>query len=630
MKTSCNSFFYFCIITLLFPCTLSAQIADSCAIEMGINLAGISDFSREVPFANAMKTARTWYTKGENDNSYTWDTGYADSLTYDANGYPTHIPQNFQSTPLPQQVATVWDGMDSWPTGTYTLLWDGTGDFTFFGAPTNIVMVNSNRYEFDYTTTPGALMQITMISSDINDPISNMRLLLPGTESTYQTQPFNQDWIDELSDFRTIRFMDWGHTNNWGQPDPWTWQSPTLVDWSERTPVGFYTYSGTKGVPYELMAELINDLGVDGWVCVPHTASNNYISNMADFFRDNVDSDRHIYVEYSNEIWNWIFGQAQWLNEYQCNAGNAVWPECIVPKVQNTLDLWSTSFSSEMDRISRVAPVQTGWLDVSERIVNNLTAGSFDVISPTFYFSYDESSEAILDGLGSSATVADIAYHTRIGMTNSMSYINNMKTIADTYGVPLAFYEGGHHMTPIPFGVMPSYQNALNDIQRDTAMYNLYNEWFDEMRALNTSDDPMLLMHFSFITPLSAQYGSWGILETMNQNTTVLPAPKYQAVMENIGCQMSTSLQDVLLTTDNITLYPNPTMGLFTIKGSTSDYTINILDSLGNTFQTYNMPNDEELVIDISTLPSGLYFVSIFSNSSHTSNTLYLEKIIKY
>ncbi len=627
MRTSLHTIYYIILIPFLSPLSLSSQITDSCAIEMGINLAGISDYSREIPFANAMKTARSWYTKGENDSNYTWDTGYADSLAYDNNGYPTHIPQTFTSTPLPQLVATVWDGMDSWPTGTYTLLWDGTGNFNLWGAYSNLVKVSSNRIEFEYTTTPDALLQITMIASDINDPVNNMRLLLPGTESTYQTQPFNQDWLDELGAFGTLRFMDWGHTNNWGQVDPYSWQEPTLVDWNERAGLDYYTYTGSKGVPYELMVDLINELEVDGWVCVPHRASNNYISNMADYFRDNVDSDRHIIVEYSNEIWNWIFGQAQWLNEYPCNSGTAVWPECTVSTIQNTLDLWSASFSSEMDRISRVAPVQTGWLDVSERIVYNLTPGSYDLISPTFYFSYDSNSESILDGLGSSATVADIAYHTRLGMAGSLSYINNMKTISDSLNIPLAFYEGGQHMTPIPFGSMPSYQTALEAIHRDTAMYNLYNEWFDDIRALNTTDDPMLLMHFSFITPLSAQYGSWGILETMDQDLTTLPAPKFEAVMENMGCQMTTSAHDVFLTANDITLYPNPTMGLFTITGSTSAYTVNILDSTGSLFQTYSTPNDEDVIIDISSLPSGMYFVSV---SSNTSNDLHLEKIIKF
>ena len=39
-------------------------------------------------------------------------------------------------------------------------------------------------------------------------------------------------------------------------------------------------------------------------------------------------------------------------------------------------------------------------------------------------------------------------------------------------------------------------------------------------------------MSFSLISQRSAQYGSWGILETMDQNTTAVPAPKYKAITE--------------------------------------------------------------------------------------------------
>jgi hypothetical protein len=45
-------------------------------------------------------------------------------------------------------------------------------------------------------------------------------------------------------------------------------------------------------------------------------------------------------------------------------------------------------------------------------------------------------------------------------------------------------------------------------------------------------------MNFSFIGGRSARYGSWGILETMNQDTALIPAPKYRAIVENLkpGC----------------------------------------------------------------------------------------------
>lgn len=614
-------------MSLFLLISFQAATQDDCKIEIGTNLSGIADFSTEIPFVNLMKMSREWYTKGENDPNFEWDTGYADLLSYDNNGYPTHIPQNVAGTSLAQQVATVWDGMDGWPSGKYTLLWDGIGDFEFWGDFDNLVKVNNNTYEFDYQETEDGILQITMISSQINDPVTNMRLLLPGTLNTYQNNPFYQVWLDLLSPFKTVRFMDWGHTNFWGQEDPYTWDIPELVDWNERTPLDYYTYTGNKGVPYELMIQLMNQTDVDGWVCIPHRASNEYITQMAEFFRDNCENDRQIYVEYSNEIWNWIFGQTQWLNLYGCENQNISWPEGTVPYVQNALDIWSNSFSSQLDRITRVAAVHTGWLDVTERMLYNLNPNSFDVVSPTFYFSFNDASEAILDGYGSNATVEDIATEVRLSMTEDLDLISQIKSVADGLNKPIAFYEGGQHMTPTPFGDVPSYESALLDIQRDQVMYDIYSEWLDSIKTLNTAVDPMLLMHFSFIAPRSSRYGSWGMLENIQQDLASIPAPKYQAILENIGCDSSTFSPNIQLEDNAICVLPNPNEGIFTIKGEISKYSIRILDSIGNVYQDISSSTNDDININISNLPNGIYLVLILSM---VNNDVEVQKILKF
>lgn len=87
----------------------------------------------------------------------------------------------------------------------------------------------------------------------------------------------------------------------------------------------------------------------------------------------------------------------------------------------------------------------------------------------------------------------------------------------------------------------------------------------------------------------------------------------------------SISATDVYLTKDDISLYPNPTEDLFEIRGLIPLYTIEILDVNGNVHQTFTSTGST-LQIDINTLPSGLYFISIYNNQ----NTLVaLKKILK-
>jgi hypothetical protein len=205
------------------------------------------------------------------------------------------------------------------------------------------------------------------------------------------------------------------------------------------------------------------------------------------------------------------------------------------------MDIWTGVYGADSVRIKRAVGLQTAWLDVSQRMAFNMRPGSFDAVSPAYYFGLSsETLEAELDQLGADATVADVASRVRQSRNeNEKIWMQDIKTqLADQLNLPMAFYEGGQHVTPNPFGEEPTYAQALLDIQRDTAMYNLYTEWFGFMRSLHSGDSPLQCMNFSFIGGRSARYGSWGILETMDQDTALIPAPKYQAIVENLkpGC----------------------------------------------------------------------------------------------
>ncbi|MBK9992552.1 MAG: hypothetical protein IPP01_00830 [Saprospiraceae bacterium] len=69
-------------------------------------------------------------------------------------------------------------------------------------------------------------------------------------------------------------------------------------------------------------------------------------------------------MEYSNEIWNWIFGQAVWLDENFCKPVGT-WSECYVPAIQNALDVWTSVYANELSKITRILGAFTGWYDVS-------------------------------------------------------------------------------------------------------------------------------------------------------------------------------------------------------------------------------------------------------------------------
>ncbi len=624
----------FILLAVLIVSVLNAQTPDK--LKIGTNISGISDWMTEMPFVDVMHQCRTWMTKnsvwvqgGQNQ----WDTGLIDSIPKDENGYPLHLPYFVEGAETLQTVHTIWAALSGWPEGNYTLLYDGDGDFEYFGdlseissEPGRIVL------NFIRPTTGEGVFGLTIARSDSSNHVRNIRLLMPGTEETYQTMPYYEEWFNKLQSFKMIRFMDWGSSNNWGHNSAWECydedSDSIKVPWSQRAKLNDYTWATNKGVPYETMIDVCNKLHTDMWICVPYIADDDYIHQLALLIKNNLNPSLKIYVEYSNEIWNWMFGQTQWLNKFGCEKRGMLWPEGIVSYVQNCMDKFSEVFSDDMSRIVRVVGVQAAWLDVSQRIVFNMRSGSFDAFAPAAYFGLSESADSVLDSLGADATVQDIVTFVRADrVTREEKWLSDQKNgIADSLNIPMIYYEGGQHITPTPFGEEPTYAQALLDIQRDTAMYNLYTEWFRFLETLTTPVEETLFGNFSFIGSRSARYGSWGILETVTQDTNIIPAPKYSAIINYINSNMVDVKRfpvNKLITNYKLEQnYPNPFNPITSIQYAVSSMqfvSLKVYDILGNEIAT--LVNEEkstgeyEVEFNGINFPSGIYFYKLQTGS---------------
>jgi hypothetical protein len=534
-------------------------------LRIGMNLAGPADWGSEWPFADIMKYCRTWIPFNSvwvEGGANPWDTGVIDRIPADENGYPLALPYDVEGTEAPQAVRTVWANTQTLPEGVYTVLFDGEG---VLNCSFDASVTAEAPGRLDVRVTPGKdnIMSLEILESKAGNPVRNIRFLLPGTEGSAAENPWCSEWLEKLEPFKVLRFMDWGFTNN-----------STLERWEDRPRVGDYTYT-SRGVPYERMIEICNRKMADAWVCVPHLADDDFIRRMAELFRDSLDPSLRIHVEYSNETWNWMFEQTQYLNEH--GNQSVPWPERTVPFVQNVMDIWSGVFAGQMERLVRVVGVQHAWQDVSNRVVFNMRQGSFDAFSPAAYFGFSDAGYAALEALGSSATAEDALYWAREGMlSNSCAWTKSQhRSIAAGLGVPMIYYEGGQHMTPNPFGTDRPYNQALMDAQTHPDMYVLYREWLDTLKTFSDPARPALFMNFSFIGPKSGKYGSWGALESQFGQTPpyVDTAPKYQALLDELNAPASSAVLPVADPPSGLNLeggFPNPFNGAVAIGFSLS------------------------------------------------------------
>jgi hypothetical protein len=336
--------------TLLIPTPIGPQ-------PMAINLAEVSDWSVQQPFLDVFKTARTWigHLPGQWGGVTYEDLKQAGYL--DQNGWPLAKPPELGSvgtaifTDMPEAAVSL--------AGRYWLSFEGDGIVEVQGRVGN-VRYEDGRVSFDYVPGPGSV-EIRIQRSDrlgTGDYVRNIKVIKEEHLAAYEAgKRFNPDWLAKVDGFEVLRMMDWMRTNN-----------STISNWEQRPKPDDFSFS-IIGVPVEVMVKLANELDADPWFNIPHLADDDFVRNFARIVREELNSDRRAYVEYSNEVWNWAFLQTHWADA-QAKArwgedGN--WMQFYGGRATEIALILSEIFSDEAEaRLVNVISSQTGWLGLED------------------------------------------------------------------------------------------------------------------------------------------------------------------------------------------------------------------------------------------------------------------------
>ena len=137
-----------------------------------------------------------------------------------------------------------------------------------------------------------------MIRSNKNNPIQNIRIYKQRFEDLYENhgQVFNPDYIDKVKPFYMFRFMKAFNIGN-----------SQFTTWSQRTtPTYFDQTDGQQGygLSYEWACKLCNYTQKHMWFNVPQIADDDAVKKMAQTVLANLSPDLNVYLEYSNECFN--------------------------------------------------------------------------------------------------------------------------------------------------------------------------------------------------------------------------------------------------------------------------------------------------------------------------------------
>ena len=479
---------------------------------LGINVARVGSWTSQIAFKDLFRQSSRWYPQLV--DSYTWDTGAA--LDLDQYGWVRSLaPGQAAGVLLAHDLDARYEG------GLYTLRYDGEGTLMVL---LDGQVLQDQPGEMQVWVTPSDTgIHVKLVATNPANPLRNIRLIAPGhANDDLWAEPFLPLFLEQLEPFGVIRFMQWQRTND----------SPT-VHWSERVTPRHASQGLEGGVALEYMITLCNQLDADAWLCAPHLATDSYVNSMAKLVRRLLEPERKVYVEYSNEVWNETYEQAnhaqmmglsQGLSTNEVEAGLRFYAERSV----EVFDVWHERFSSETERVVRVlaghhanpwtATTVLSWNRAYEFADCYATAPYFGIsfgLPENQWQTLGWSIDQLLDQLEQD-------------VDSVLSRVAENAAIADALGLPLVAYEGGQHLV----GVGSAVDNdALADLfiaaNRHPRMGAIYRTALEGWRQ---HGGQRYLPWNSVGKP--SRWGSWGLLENMTHDPS--QAPKYSAVIEFI------------------------------------------------------------------------------------------------
>lgn len=473
--------------------------------KFGMNLAEFTYYTPEVVFADLFKGCADWIPQLVTGGP--WNTGAAFPQRPD--GYPSSLAQG-------QAVATLlMSGVTDYPGGPYVVLYDGDGDLELRWDARETGR-SGNRITCMLNPGQGILLRITRTNPA--NPVRNIRFVSKSEEATYRSQPLQRTFLERWRVAKTLRFMDWQKTNS-------TYASA----WADRCPVDYYTQCGQKGMSPELMVDVCNALNADGWFCMPHLCTDDYVRQFARVVYNRLKPGLKAYIEYSNECWNLSFVQAQYCRDMgtSLNLSTDPYEAQLRYYSQRSVEIfaiWQQELG--LSRIVRTLAGQNVNTWSAQVIMDWRNAfQSADAWAVNAYFGHalgDPVNQVRVQNMTPQAILAECAQD----IVPAMAFSAQHKALAQARNLVMVAFEAGQHM--VGFGSASGnylLADKLNAANRLPGMRQVYDQFLTEWRRVGGG----MCCLFN-TTSKYGLYGSWGMFESSLQ--ALGASPKFLGTMD--------------------------------------------------------------------------------------------------
>ncbi len=338
----------------------------------------------------------------------------------------------------------------------------------------------------------------------------NLKVVRPGY-ALDSAPVFNQTFLNLIASapFSTLRFMGYTNTNAIDAAYPAT------IDWAERRRPSAATYSGDLpnhigGGPWEDVVALSNQMNINPWINVPASATDDYIRQLATLFRDQLEPERILYVEYSNEVWNWAFPQSQW-NQANAQAQGLNYIQGYAKRTAEIALIFREVFGagSLNNRVRVMNAWQVGWNPPDAQYEEQMQTINATFGPPnTLIWSLSVAPYFNCYGAnGCGADVPGLIAGMQASSDESAAARALVKTVADRWALPggLTAYEGGSD-TGLGFteNVANRILSARTPEMGALIKRDLLQNWFEIGGGL--------FMQLELVGPYS-RFGTWGLTD---------------------------------------------------------------------------------------------------------------------
>lgn len=311
------------------------------------------------------------------------------------------------------------------------------------------------------------------------------------------TDPWRPELLAETAFYTAHRFMDWNKTN--GSEE---------VHWTDRTQQGD---ANQRPVAYEWMIDFCNRQKADAWITVPHRTyeDQGYWTQLAELVLSKLDPTLKLYIEYSNETWNFIFSQATYcrnqgvalnLDSEQYRAGF----EFHVYAAVRLFEKFNAVWGADNPRLIKVLAGQS----VNTWITGvHLAALADPVINPN---GVKATAYSIAPYFGNGTSTIEGA---AAAIPGTIERVANQAAALANSGLRFLAYEGGQHVVT----------NA-EIVSRNPQIYQHYLTY---LRGIESHLE--LFMHYNHASSFSSS-GAWGAKEGIGQD--IAQAHKLRALWD--------------------------------------------------------------------------------------------------